>query len=370
MVPRWNVKTSSDRRQNAVARFVLEIQPCAREVRFYLKINVRAIIQMSIQLAEELKREWTDKYVMVQKGVPELRRFEGLTGCVKTVNMNCRLLVQFETPADISWYDIAPKFLRVVARPMAGSVATQTTADNEHVVATSRTSATSEVASGKLIDQIRAQKSGNESKVKSIVTAVSPLDQIRSQGAAESESSISSVKTSPLNAIRHQSKKGAQSTPAAETTSSEAPPKSAASSGSPLDQIRAKSSLGSKGVIAETPTSHGDAVASEAQDAGTILNATTESESREATDARSAASPRAAVAAAAMKSSDRSSESAYTVGGTLIDQVRAQAMINAADQSATDSRFGQIRRQAEADQSFTSNSASDITMGVSPSEPE
>ena len=51
--------------------------------------------------AELLKKQYTDKYVVVKSGAPELRRFQGLTGVVKTVNMSCRALVLFDGPADI-----------------------------------------------------------------------------------------------------------------------------------------------------------------------------------------------------------------------------------------------------------------------------
>ena len=72
---------------------------------------------MSIEHAEQLKKELTDKWVVVTSGIPELRRFESLTGRVKTVNMNCRALVEFDGPEDISWYDIDPGALTVVDAP-------------------------------------------------------------------------------------------------------------------------------------------------------------------------------------------------------------------------------------------------------------
>lgn len=72
---------------------------------------------MSIQRAEQLKRELTDKFVVVVDGAPELRRFSGLTGQVKTVNMSCRALVQFDGPADIGWYDIDTAYLKLVNAP-------------------------------------------------------------------------------------------------------------------------------------------------------------------------------------------------------------------------------------------------------------
>jgi len=75
-------------------------------------------LRMSIALAEQLKKEWTDKYVVVDAGAPELKRFSGLTGTVRTINMNGRALVEFDGPVDISWYDIDPSYLKVVSEPL------------------------------------------------------------------------------------------------------------------------------------------------------------------------------------------------------------------------------------------------------------
>src|SRR5262245_60219747 len=72
---------------------------------------------MSFEQVESLKKQYTDKYVEVDSAVSELRRFKGLTGVVKTVNMSGRALVQFDHPVDISWYDIDPSYLKVVDRP-------------------------------------------------------------------------------------------------------------------------------------------------------------------------------------------------------------------------------------------------------------
>src|SRR5580692_9806870 len=74
---------------------------------------------MSIEIAERLKSQLTDKYVVVKQGVPELRRFATLTGRVKTVNMSGRALVEFNGPVDIGWYDIDPEYLTVVEAPVA-----------------------------------------------------------------------------------------------------------------------------------------------------------------------------------------------------------------------------------------------------------
>ncbi|MDA1214095.1 MAG: hypothetical protein O2955_16405, partial [Planctomycetota bacterium] len=75
--------------------------------------------------AETLKKELTDRYVIVQEGVAELRRFQGKTGKVKTVNMSGRALVEFDGSEDIGWYDIDPSFLKVVTAPVSKKEATQ-----------------------------------------------------------------------------------------------------------------------------------------------------------------------------------------------------------------------------------------------------
>src|SRR6185437_9859496 len=66
---------------------------------------------------EKLKREYTDKYVVVDAGRPDLARFRGITGRIKTVNMSGRALVEFDACNNIGWYDIALDFLKVVDQP-------------------------------------------------------------------------------------------------------------------------------------------------------------------------------------------------------------------------------------------------------------
>ena len=66
---------------------------------------------------EKLKKQYTDKYVVVDLTRPELQRFRGLTGNVKTVNMSGRALVEFDGYNNIGWYDIDPTFLKVVEAP-------------------------------------------------------------------------------------------------------------------------------------------------------------------------------------------------------------------------------------------------------------
>ena len=80
---------------------------------------------------EALKREWTDKFVVVAGDRPELRRFEGHIGQVKTVNMSGRALVQFDAWANIGWYDIDPYYLQVVPKPDPAAAGRQAEARQE-----------------------------------------------------------------------------------------------------------------------------------------------------------------------------------------------------------------------------------------------
>ncbi len=67
---------------------------------------------------EQLKRDFTDKYVKVDASRPELARFGHLVGQVKTVNMSRRALVEFlDYHLNIAWYDIDLSCLTVVEKP-------------------------------------------------------------------------------------------------------------------------------------------------------------------------------------------------------------------------------------------------------------
>ena len=72
---------------------------------------------MVFEQIEKLKDEYTDKYVVVDDTRPELQRFSGLTGMVKTVNMSGRALVEFNRAPNIGWFDIDIDFLKVVDAP-------------------------------------------------------------------------------------------------------------------------------------------------------------------------------------------------------------------------------------------------------------
>ncbi len=69
------------------------------------------------QHVEQLRQEYTDRYVVVEGDRPELARFRGMTGQVQTINMNGRALVHFEADNNQSRYDLELDFLKVVERP-------------------------------------------------------------------------------------------------------------------------------------------------------------------------------------------------------------------------------------------------------------
>jgi hypothetical protein len=71
----------------------------------------------------KLQQDFTDKYVVVDATIPELARFEGHVGQVKTVNMNGRALVQFDAWNNIGWYDIDVARLKVVPKPDGAAAA-------------------------------------------------------------------------------------------------------------------------------------------------------------------------------------------------------------------------------------------------------
>ena len=73
---------------------------------------------------EALKQQYTDKYVVVDPGRPELARFEYYVGQVKTVNMSGRALVEFlDYHLNIGWFDIDLSALTVVDKPTEESKA-------------------------------------------------------------------------------------------------------------------------------------------------------------------------------------------------------------------------------------------------------
>jgi len=66
---------------------------------------------------ETLRKQLTDKYVVMVGDRADLARFKGVVGQVKTVNLGGRALVQFDANNDRAWYDIAVDHLNVVDAP-------------------------------------------------------------------------------------------------------------------------------------------------------------------------------------------------------------------------------------------------------------
>jgi len=197
----------------------------------------------TIEKAERLKKELTDKWVTVAANAPELKRFANLTGKVKTVNMNCRALVEFDGSVDIGWYDIDTTFLTVVDGPQPKKAATHAekpAAKAPPAVAKPGAPA----AGGSPLDKIRA--AGSSPTAAPAAAGGSPLDKIRAAGS--SPAAPAAAGGSPLDKIR-----AAGATPAAAPTAGGSPldkiraasakpaaaPAAPATDGSPLDKIRA-----------------------------------------------------------------------------------------------------------------------------------
>jgi len=192
---------------------------------------------MSIELAEQLKRDLTDKWVLVDKTIPELKRFSGLTGKVKTVNMNARALVEFDGGEDIGWYDIDPNFLTVVDGPVKKEKAAAP------AKAEKKPAAARPAGGGSPLDAIRKQGAGGGATEKK----ASPLDAIRAAGAGGAEKPKPAAGgSSPLDQIRAQGAGGAAATKEEAPAEKPAPAKPAAG-GSLLDMIRSQGAVGSGG---------------------------------------------------------------------------------------------------------------------------
>ena len=73
---------------------------------------------------EQLKQQFTDQWVVVDASRPELKRFAGHNGRVKTVNMSGRALVEFDAYENIGWYDIDASYLTIVDAPVAQAAST------------------------------------------------------------------------------------------------------------------------------------------------------------------------------------------------------------------------------------------------------
>lgn len=184
---------------------------------------------MSIARSEQLKKELTDKFVVVADGIPELRRFNGLTGKVKTVNMNGRALVEFDGAVDIGWYDIEPSFLKVVSEPLKKAAPEKPAKP----AASAAAPAEAKKPAGKSpLEMARAQGSAKAAApAPAGEKKLSPLEQARLQGAKKAEGAAAPAaerKPSPLEQARQQGAPKAEAAPAPAAAPAEAAPEPAA----------------------------------------------------------------------------------------------------------------------------------------------
>lgn len=84
---------------------------------FQRMASVAEVPSVDFERLRNLRFEYEDQFVVVEGNRPELLRFKGKVGRVKTINCNGRALVQFDSGADRGWYDIDLDFLRVVDPP-------------------------------------------------------------------------------------------------------------------------------------------------------------------------------------------------------------------------------------------------------------
>jgi hypothetical protein len=201
-----------------------------------------------IDRAERLKTELTDKWVVVSATSPELKRFASLTGKVRTVNMNCRALVEFNNGVDIAWYDIDPGFLTVVDAPVAKPAASEKA--EKPVKAAAPAAAAPAAGGGSAMDKIRAA-AVKPAAAAAPAAAGSPLDKIR---AAASKPAAAAPGGSPMDKIRAAAAKPAavaeavaEAAPAPAAPAAPAPaapaPTAVPLTGSPLDRIRAQGAV-------------------------------------------------------------------------------------------------------------------------------
>lgn len=70
---------------------------------------------LSLDYIEQLKEQYTDRKVTVVEDRPELKRFAGRVGVIKTINMNGSALVEFKDyVGDQGWHDIPLRHLKLL----------------------------------------------------------------------------------------------------------------------------------------------------------------------------------------------------------------------------------------------------------------
>ncbi|MEO2048968.1 MAG: hypothetical protein ABGX16_20620 [Pirellulales bacterium] len=181
---------------------------------------------------EKIKSDYTDKYVVVQAEQPELARFKGYVGQVKTVNMNGRALVEFgEFNQNIGWYDIELDYLKVVDKPSKKEAQAK---ESKKAAPAAKGPKNKSAASGeKKLSPLELARQQGSAKSSGVTSAQKP----KSTGAAGGKKSASKppsgkLSTSDILAAARggSAKKSAESKSTGEESSPSATPKSAGSS--------------------------------------------------------------------------------------------------------------------------------------------
>jgi hypothetical protein len=150
---------------------------------------------MVFERIEALKREYTDKYVVVDESRPELARFHGQVGVVKTINMNGRALVEFQDYiANIGWFDIDLDFVTVVPKPEAAVVA------KVEKPAAKKAPAAEKAAPAKPAEKPAAKQPAAAGEKK-----LSPIELARMQGAAKGAGAPALAKSKPAAVVAEKS---------------------------------------------------------------------------------------------------------------------------------------------------------------------
>jgi hypothetical protein len=146
---------------------------------------------MVFERIETLKREYTDKYVVVDESRPELARFKGQVGLVKTVNMSGRALIEFQDYiANIGWYDIDLDFVKVVPKPEAAPPTTE-------AKPAAKKAAPAKPAPTKPAAAAPASELPVEKKPATAEKKLSPIELARMQGAMKREGIPAPAKPKP-----------------------------------------------------------------------------------------------------------------------------------------------------------------------------
>lgn len=153
---------------------------------------------MLMEEVESAKQKYTDQYVAIASRRPELMRFAGLVGQVKTVNMNGRALVEWSNYFDnVGWYDIDLRDLMIVPKPAEREVVTTKTNDGQPSEAAAKQVATKPKAGLSPLEllkqQAAAKKEAEATAVRNAETApakkLSPIELLRQQAAAKKAAS-------------------------------------------------------------------------------------------------------------------------------------------------------------------------------------